>query len=386
MFLVDGPYVSAFLKETLYRNQFPVVRTKEAESFLDETKTHFVSEQEALKLLRGTPGEVLFTNSENALSWLYDRLFDLPWVQAAQTVKDKILFREKLREIHPDYQFSGHDLASLVNLDPEALSFPLILKPSVGFFSLGVQRVENQDHWEEVIAGLDHVVSQSEGLYPPGVLDNRRFVLESIIPGDEFAVDCYFDEDGKPVVLNLMQHLFASEAHMNDRVYFTSGQIMETYLESVSTYLERLAGVFALKNFPAHIEIRIHQGAIQAIEINPLRFGGWCSTADTAHHAWGLNLYEMLMAGERPDWPGLAAQHRNDIHALIVLDNSTGIPGKDIKNFDYKGLLETIAEPLELRPTNFKRFPLFGFLMCRVSSLEALKPILHSDLKEYVKC
>ena len=42
--------------------------------------------------------------------------------------------------------------------------------------------------------------------------------------------------------------------------------------------LAKLAG---LKNFPLHTEVRVNEkGEIIPIEVNPMRFGGWCTTAD----------------------------------------------------------------------------------------------------------
>lgn len=387
MILIDGPYVSDYLKNTIYKNAFHVVKTKAAVQFLDAERTNFVEETEATWILREDPKHPLYTNSENALGWLYERVPELARVQAANDVKDKVLFRERLKQIHPETWFSGHDLLGLKELNPEDLPFPVILKPSVGFFSLGVQRVETPDQWRQAMMNLDTAIQNNEGLYPQGVLDQEHYVLESVIPGEEYAVDCYFNSQGEAVVLNIMAHLFASEKHMNDRVYYTSSTLMTSKLKAIQNYLNQLGSIFFLRDFPAHIELRIDGDQIQAIEINPLRFGGWCSTADTAQYAWGLNLYEMVQSGTEPNWPELIDQHQGQIHALLVLDNGSGIPGADIKAFDYDKLLSSVDEPLELRRTDFRKFPLFGFLMCRLKEgeLGKLDHLLNSDLQEFIK-
>ena len=386
MFLIDGPYVSEFLKDTIYRSGIAVVRTAAAESFLDDQRTRFLSEPEALRLLQADPGTLIYTNSENALDWLYQQCPTWERVQTIQLVKDKILFREKLKRLHPEYQFSGHDLNQLHQLRSAELTFPLILKPAVGFFSLGVQRIENAAQWRQAMDKLDLTIAASENLYPRAVLDNSRFVLEQVIPGNEFAVDCYFDHEGQAVVLNIMQHLFASASHMNDRIYYTSGEVVREFLPQISAYLEQLGTIFKFTNFPAHIELRIAASQVQAIEVNPLRFGGWCSTADLAYHAWKMNLYELVHQGLRPDWEQLIRQQGKQLHALLVLDNSTDIPGARISAFDYEALLAKLSEPLELRPTDYRKFPVFGFLMCRVAdgSLQELEELLHSDLREFL--
>ena len=56
-------------------------------------------------------------------------------------------------------------------------------------------------------------------------------------------------------------------------------------------------------NFPAHVEVRIDSsGKVFPIEINPLRFGGWCTTADLLGIALGYNSYDYFIQNEKPDW------------------------------------------------------------------------------------
>ena len=71
---------------------------------------------------------------------------------------------------------------------------------------------------------------------------------------------------------------------------------------------------------------------------------------------------------------------------LIVLDNNSGIAGKDIKRFDYDKLLKSFTKPLELRKTDYKKFPVFAFLFAKTDdeNAEELKNILKSDLREYI--
>jgi len=99
-----------------------------------------------------------------------------------------------------------------------------------------------------------------------------------------------------------------------------------------------------------------------------------------------LNLYDVLVNKVKPDWGQLIKRDRSRTYALIVLNNSTGTPGNLIQRFDYEGLLENFSKPLELRKTDFHKFPLFGFLMCSVADGEMgeLEFILHSDLKAFI--
>lgn len=99
-----------------------------------------------------------------------------------------------------------------------------------------------------------------------------------------------------------------------------------------------------------------------------------------------MNLYEALVKGVRPDWDHLKRLDPELVYALVVLNNSTGVAGKEIASFDYDTLLTMVHNPLELRKTDFHKFPLFGFLMCKVpaNDMSDLHKLLHSDLKEFI--
>ena len=385
MFILDAPYVSEFLKQSLQDHQIPVLKTAYAAEVLADYQINFISETKARSA--GYSHSGLYTNSENALGWIYENWPDSEVARMATLVKDKVQFREVLAEIHPDFEFKGVTYTDLPDIDPATLPFPLILKPSIGFFSLGVQRIENEEQWTSNLDRLDGWSRSYANLYPEMVLDNDVFIIEAVIPGEEFAVDCFYDEEGSVVILNMMKHLFASGADMNDRVYVTSGSLVDKYLEPVQAYLDRLGALFKLTNFQAHIELRIDGAKITAIEINPLRFGGWCSTADLAYHAWQLNLYSAVVRKTTPQWRSLVKRDPEYVYALVVLNNSTGVSGNEIQSFDYEALLRRISHPLELRRTDFKQFPVFGFLMCKVSVMDMseLDELLHSDLREFIQ-
>jgi len=387
MFLIDEPFVSDYLKTSFQKYQIPVIQTAYAEKTLRGYEINFIAEDDAVQAYKRGKENQFYTNSENALNWIFKKFPESELAATVAKVKDKVRFREVLAAIHPDYYFRGCEASALREIEAASLPYPVILKPSVGFFSLGVQRIDDQNQWLKTMTTLDEMTQSYVGIYPKGVLDSSIFVLEAVIPGEEFAVDCYFDGQGQVVVLNMMKHLFASGVDVNDRVYMTSSAIMEQYLTPVQDYLNKLGSLFHLKNFQAHIEIRIDCDEIAAIEINPLRFGGWCSTADLAQYAWGMNIYAALINEFKPDWIKLINRDPDKVTALIVLNNSTGVPGKEIDSFDYEALLGMFEEPLELRKTDFRQFPLFGFLMCRVPSgdMQELENLLHSDLRAFIR-
>jgi len=388
MIILDKPYISQFLLDTLETNRIPVIHNNVADELALGRILNLVSEKEVVKLFNGSGYPLLYTNSENAISWIETNLHHTTLPGKIKLFKNKVLFRDLLSDLFPGYFYKSVGLDSIDSLDISGFPLPFIIKPAVGFFSLGVYKVEKVEEWTDTISAINTEIELIKHLYPPEVLHTGEFIIEECIEGDEFAIDCYFNKDGKPVVLNMMKHIFSSGKDVNDRVYITSKEIIETYKDSITDFLSEIGQRAGLSNFPAHVEVRIAgNGTVAPIEVNPLRFGGWCSTPDLAWHAYGINIYEYLFQQNQPDWNTLLKGKEDLLYSNIVLNNSTGTEGKNISSFDYEKLLSTFEKPLELRKTDFAKFPLFGFLFCetRKQNMQELDRILMSDLREYIK-
>ena len=190
-----------------------------------------------------------------------------------------------------------------------------------------------------------------------------------------------------PVILNIHKHIFSSHEDVSDRVYISSKEIIESNIDQFYVFLKEIGILSGVKNFPVHAEIRRdHNGSVLPIEINPMRFGGWCSTADSTHLAYGFNPYVLYFSQKRPEWKEILKDKEGKLYSIIVLDNSTGIEGTQIASFDYDLLLSNFEKPLELRKIDFEEYPVFGFLFTETKeeNLFELEKILKSDLKEFI--
>jgi hypothetical protein len=170
-------------------------------------------------------------------------------------------------------------------------------------------------------------------------------------------------------------------------VYVTSAEIIRRYRERLKTVLADIGRLANLRHFPVHAEVRIDdQGRIWPIEVNPMRFGGWCAT-DIAHHAYGLNPYLCYFRQQAPDWDRILADEDDRGCALVVLDKPGDVPTERIAAFDYDQLLARFERPLELRRIDYREYPVFGFLIVetRPDDMAELEAILRSDLKEFIR-
>jgi hypothetical protein len=415
MLALDYPYISPYLIQTIEKNTWPVIDTPQSRSLLGaNAAVNYISPTEAAAAasaaaasaasvsnsgtadtvaaagLDAAAGPALYTNSENALSLLETEDFPPALKQAVTAFKHKVIFRDHLAARYPDFFYQKVNAEDIETIDPETLPYPCILKPAIGFFSLGVRTIPNPAAWRQAAAEISQIAESPPHPYPEAVLDQSVFIIEESIDGDEYAIDAYFDGDGKPVILGIYEHLFSSEADISDRVYITSGAIIDTRLEACTAFLEtagRTAG-YPLKHFPIHAEVRISpKYGMIPIEINPLRFGGWCTTPDLSRYAYGFNQYEYFFASRRPNWKAVREGMGDDCFSIIVLDNSTGVPAALIDSFDFPALQARLSRPLEIRPVDFRTFDVFGFVFARTAPdrMDELYYLLQSDLREFIR-
>ena len=387
MFLVDKPYVSDFFKKTVRDNKIPVVATESASQLDLYDATQLINESRAIEMVREGINIPIYTTSENAIGWIAENLSfsDLP--EKIELFKDKLKFRQLTKAIFPDFYFRGVNLNQLKDLQFDELPLPFIIKPSIGFMSMGVYKVANYEEWDAAIASITAEIEQVKGLYPDSVLDTNSFIIEQCINGEEFAVDVYYNSAGEAVVLGILKHVFSSDADVSDRVYVSSKDIIEKNLAEFTEFAASIGRLAKVKNFPVHIELRRDSdGSVLPIEVNPMRFGGWCTTADISYLAYGFNPYLYYYQQKKPDWSQLLKGKEGLLYSVVVLDNSTGIEIEKIKSFDYDKLLTKFEKPLELRRIDFQEYPVFGFLFTETAAdnYVELKNILDSDLREYI--
>lgn len=387
MFFVDKPYVSDFFKKTVKENNIPVAGTKMANNINLPSGTNVINEKDVIEILKQTENPIIYTTSENSIEWIakYLKFSHLP--EKIELFKNKFKFRELTKSFFPNFFYQEIQFDDLKKINVDDLPFPFIMKPTIGFFSMGVYKVSGSDEWENTKNLISAEIEQIKDLYPREVLDTQSFIIEQCIQGDEYAIDAYYNSEGAPVILSIFKHAFSSESDVSDRVYISSKEIIENNLEEFTDFILKIGELAQVKNFPVHIELRRDgDGTLQPVEINPMRFGGWCTTADVTSLAYGFNPYLYYYHQEKPNWSKLLKDKEKKLYSIIVLDNSTGIDTNEIESFDYKKLLSNFENPLELRKIDFKKYPVFGFLFTetREDHFIEIEHILNSDLTEYI--
>ena len=255
MFLIDKPFLSDFLINTIRDNKFNILANPVAKELIKDESLAWIEEEEAIALLKTNPHMPLYSNSENALAWIDQHFGESELSDQIKSLKNKVRFRELIKGLFPDFYYRQISLEDIHNLADSELPFPFVIKPAIGFFSIGVHIVRNKADW--IKAKVELNAEKLKSIYPKNVLNTGSFILEEFIQGEEYAIDHYYDSEGKVVILNVLHHLFASGTDTSDRVYSTSKDIVEKHKVKFESFLNKIGKELNLKNFPAHAEVRI---------------------------------------------------------------------------------------------------------------------------------
>ena len=382
MIILEKPYVSAPLVAYLEENNIPVLSNEMSQQLTAQGhKLNLLDDASFVESYKKSG--MLYAVSENALVWLYAHLPESELVQKVKILKDKAAFRRICHEIYPDFYYKEVDMSVLRSLNPDELPLPLVLKPSVGFLSVGVYIVRSKEEWQQALDDIDSNFARQCAVFPETVVRSEKFVLEQFIEGEEFAVDAYYDSEGKPNIINIFHHIFKSETDVSDRLYCMSKSIFEANYAAFNQFCIDLNGVLQLKNFPMHVEFRVDKNSGRAIpiEVNPLRFAGMCLN-DITRHTCHLLPVKAYFEGSHPDYSTMWNGIENDTFSFVVLDK----PYVTERAFDFDKISKHFHGILETRDIQNPAMSIWGFLFMQTKPehKEELKDILHSTLEEFM--
>lgn len=382
MIVLTTPYVSDILRASVERQGLEVLDMPETRKLCGNDLNYVDFETFASGSDRR-----LYTNSESALKTIGELLPHTEIPRMVEACKDKVRFRELTAPIFKDYWFTSGALEELDALDAADLRFPLVVKPARGFFSLGVHCVDTAEDWKPALKTLRGEIDDFNANYPADVVDAGSFIVEQAIDGDEYAIDVYWDGNGKAVLTNILKHVFASTDDVSDRLYLTSPEIMVTHLESFTRVMQEIGEACGFRNYPAHIEVRVDRaGNVLPIEANPLRFAGWC-VADITIHAWGFDPYEYYFNNLRPDWTTILAPRKGKTYSMAIADLPTSVDRSKIKSVDWDGIESLFEKVLEFRKIDYREFPVLAFVFAETSreNLGLLDKVVGEDFTKYIR-
>ena len=386
MIIPENPYISEFLIKSAEVFQIPILKTHALiEHDLSKYNLKLLSEKEAIDYVSQYENLLIYSNSESSLDWINANLKKLQAVGFINLFKNKFKFRELLQSVYPNFYFKKVSYKGLFDLQISELPKEFVIKPAVGFLSLGVHSVYDKTQWHETLEKIKAEIALLDTEYSDSVVNSSDFIIEEMIKGEEFAVDVYFNNVGKPVVLNIFHHPFRDENDVSDRIYLTSAQIIKENLTEVQNILSKIGKQVNLKNFPMHIEFRKrNDGIIIPIEVNPLRFAGWCTT-DVAKYAYGINVYEYYFEQKEPDWDYIFSKNDKSICYFSMAEVPSNIDKKQIKSFDYEHFCKNYSNILELRKVDFSCNPVFAVIFGKTDNQNEISNILKLKTADFIE-
>lgn len=384
MIILEKPYVSSLLKQTVINKQIPVLKNDVLDGIALNGEFNSYQTDDLIEKFKNQELPLIYSNSENSIEWINQNLSFTSLPDTINRLKDKFRFRQLLQPLYPEFYFKKIKIEDLNKIG--ACKFPIILKPNVGFLSQGIYKIANLEEWEKTKSSLASEISKIKNLFPKEVMNSSEFIIEEVIEGEEFAIDAYYKSDGKPVILNIYKHLFSSDKDVSDRSYHTCKEIIVKHLDHFTSVLAQIGRLINLKNFPVHIEMRLTpDNQLIPIEANPLRFAGWCMT-DMAYYAYDINPYEFYFDQKEPDWNEILKNKDDKIYYVTIAEISKEIDLDKIEKIDYESFLSNFSKPLELRKTDFKNYPVFAFMFSETnrSNFKEVEHMLKADLKEFI--
>lgn len=377
MILLDDQIISPILVKTLQELNVPVF--KQGNHW--EMPKH-------LKLMKNEDFTIidehqkLLTNSESCLALLESYAPNSVQNRWTKQLKDKGIFRQILSKMYPDYFYKVVNLDELYKISVKDIPFPVVIKPSKGYSSVGVYKVKSTVEWQDALHKLSVDLLLMKNNYGKEVINGESILIEKWIFGEEYAVDSYYDHDGNPVILNIFKHLFKDEYDTSDRIYYTSKQVIHEIYDDILTFMHKFREIVPLKNFPIHFEVRKHNNNIIPIEMNPLRFAG-AGTTDLGFHAYGCNVYKHYFQGTSPNWETVLRQLDQSIYSFFCAEIPMDISQNLIKSIDHESFKKQFHQILEYREIQATNDRMFAIVFFKNETMEELYRLLQMDLRPF---
>lgn len=382
MIIVEKPFVSEPLIAWMEQTQHPVLDNDMAQELIARGHKLALCDDKTAAA-RIASGERTYTNSENALGWIFDHVDNQELLDAISIFKDKHETRKRLSQLDPDLYYRTVTFDEVQDLDYQTLPKRFVIKPSTGFGSMGVYMIESAESLVRAKQLIAHDYTTWLDRYPASVIQANEFIIEEYIEGQEYALEAYFDEQGAVHLLNVLRHDFSDDTDMSDRLYITSPSMIEETYELFETWLTDVNRLLGVKNIAIHPEVRVNETGVHVIEFNPMRFMGMGGT-DISWYAYGIRSFETFLDNLTPDWKEIYAKHKEATFATMILNPPANTP--QTARFDYDALDEKLPTILSPRHFSYPATGLFGFYILDITNAtdEQMDFMLHSDLSEFI--
>ena len=375
LILLHDSYVSDYMLNAAQIEGIPIFAMGGLHDKLKQQGYNVISERDVAKRLADL-NTIPYFNAEDCLTTVFKYSRNNELITAVNFFKNKYEFKKGLVKEYPDHFIARVTFDELPEFDvPEGKD--LIIKPSIGFHSVGIRSFRGKKEWKKVRTEVINAIKRYKNVFDVNVLNNEIFLIEDYLSGDELACDAYFNHNSQPIVLSISQHPFANKEDRRDLVYWTSAQLIQEKLPLFNNFLQLLASKKSLKNIAIHFEVRIKDDVIYPIEVNPLRFGGF-GLASLPQHAFGINSYEHFFKQTAPDWDSVFSKTNNEYFAFIVAQTPSRFDSQK-DTIDEETFKKSFEHIIKYIPIDTSRYKFFSTTFAKTTDLSEFTKYLSYD-------
>ena len=320
----------------------------------------------------------VYVPSETSLSIVMERIQDQDYVNGINKLKNKYFCREVLSPLYPDFYFAKATLAEIPTLDLQGKK--VVIKPLKGFFGTGVRVADPSSDLTKLAKEMQEEVQAGAKFFPESILTQNEYIIEEYITGDEYAVDMFFDERGKPAIMNIYFHPEPAISDYFHLMYYTNKEIFDNYLDTFTHFFNELNKIMKLKSFPIHAEFKLQHGVMVPIELNPMRYGGF-GLSDLTYNSFQHQPISAYFDNTPANWDAIWEVRKENNYAWILGYNGKDI---DINNLPpdhdkFSAYLETNSNLIDYVKLDHKTNPVFALAYIYNKDLNKLKELLDTE-------
>jgi hypothetical protein len=254
-----------------------------------------------------------------------------------------------------------------------------VVKPVKGCFGTGVRVIDGDINIDELIVEIKAELARNGAVLSSEVLTPDEFLIESYIEGEEYAVDMFYDNHGKPIITNIYHHPMPNNLAYLHMLYYASRETFDKVYQPAKEFFEKLNQILQVTNLPIHSEFRFHKGQLTPIELNSFRFGGM-GLGNLGFHALGINSYQHFIEDTEPNWDAVWQNKENAFGFFIAYIGQNSDVSKTQPNWEK--LRQQFSRIILEVPFDYKTQLAFGILYIEEKQ-ERLADILKIEFNEY---
>lgn len=322
----------------------------------------------------------LYVPSETALPFVLEHVRDEKLRTTIEAFKNKAKCRQLISSLFPNFYFKTCKLQDLPKFHVEP-GKKYVVKPIKGFFATAVKVINDKTNLVSITKEMVDELKKFGTYFSKDILFAEDVLIEEFIEGEEYAVDMFYSNNGKPVITNITHHPINPNSPYLQMLYYSSKKIFEQLYQPMLDFFTKLGKKIDIRSFPIHVEFRYHKRKLTPIEFNPLRFGGF-GLADLTYHAYGINPFEIFFNDKTIDWEKVWQEKGNACYAWVLGNNGINL---DLYNWqpNHKAFKNLFSNLLYYNELAYKENPAFAIAYIKEESKEKLFQLLDIEFRDF---